>query len=111
MTRLLLRSRRLFAVGILALLAVVVIFSTATRRPCLHACSGPWRLWKAGHMTKADGREACQVRMTTESHTPSRAEDLLPAAAPVYLPVHEIIPPPVSTLASLRQFRAPPAIG
>ena len=95
MTRILLRSRRLMAVSILLLLAGVVVLSAATRKPCLRVCTAPWHLWKAGHMTKPEGQEACKLRVTAEAQTPQTAPEESLASAPIDLSSRdeESIPP------------------
>jgi hypothetical protein len=111
MTRFFLRSRRLFAVSIFLLLAVVVSLSSATRRPCLRVCSGPWRVCKAGRMTKAETQEICNQRVAAEAQT-------LVAAPEVTLPPHpssavrldEDVPPAIPIVAQTRRFRAPPSL-
>src|SRR5208283_3671060 len=107
MTRILLRSRRLMAVSILLLLAGVVALSTATRKPCLHACTAPWHLWKAGHMTPPEGQEACKLRVTSEAQTPQASPEESPAPAPtIYFPHEETVPPLLSLVAQVRHFRS-----
>ena len=112
MTRILLRSRRLMAVSILLLLAAVVVLSTATRRPCLQVSTGPWRLWKAGHMTKPQGQEACKLHVNAEAPALQGAPEESPASPPsIYFPHKETIPPTNSIVVQIRHFRSPPTLG
>ncbi len=76
MTRFFLRSRQIFAVSIFFLLAVVVSLSSATRQPCLHVCSGAWRVSKAGRMTKPETQEVCNQRVAAEARTPAAALEI-----------------------------------
>jgi hypothetical protein len=100
------------AVSILLLLAGVVVLSAATRRPCLQVCSGPWRLWKAGHMTKSEGLESCKLRVSAEAPGFQAAPKEPLAAAPfIYLPHEETIPPANSIVVQIRHFRSPPTLG
>ena len=112
MMRILLRSRRLMAVSILLLLAGVFVLSTATRRPCLQVRTGPWHLWKAGHMTKSEGHETCKLRVTAEARTRQTAPEESPASPPaIYFPHEETIPPILSLVDQIRHFRSPPTFG
>ena len=112
MTRILLRSHRLLAVSVLLLLGVVVWLSTATRRPCLLVRSGPWRLWKAGHMTKPEGQEVRNRRLTAEAKTPAVAsEHGPPPFPPISIQLDETIPPATPIEVRVRHLRAPPCIG
>jgi hypothetical protein len=112
MTRILLRSRRLLAVSILLLLAGVVVLSAATRKPCLHVCTGPWHVWKAGHMTKTEGQEAYKLRMATVAQTSQAApEESLTSPPSIYLPHEETIPLANSIVIQIRHFRSPPTLG
>jgi len=111
MTRIVLRSRRLLAAGILLLLAGVVVLSTATRKPCLQVCSGPWHIWKAGHMAKSEGQEAGKLRVSSEAQTPQVAPEESPPLPPsIYLPHEETLPPVSSIVVQIRHFRAPPSL-
>lgn len=111
MTRFFLRSRRLFAVSIFLLLAVVVSLSSATRRPCLHVCSGPWRVWKAGRMTKAETQEICNQRVAAEAQTPVAAPEVtLPPHPSAAVRLDETVPPSIPIVAQTRRFRAPPSL-
>jgi hypothetical protein len=112
MARIQLHSRRFVAVSFLLLLAGVVVLSAATRRPCLKVSTGPWHTWKAGHMTKAEGQEACKLRANTELSALQAAPQGSPAPAPsIYLPHDETIPPALPLIAQIRHFRAPPTLG
>ena len=111
MTRILLRSRRLLSASILLLLAGVVVFSAATRRPCLRVCSGAWHLCKTGHMSKSDGAESRQLRMTAEARMPQTAPADSPAAPPsLYHPHQDAIPLAIALVVQIRHFRAPPMV-
>jgi hypothetical protein len=111
MTRFLIRSRRLMAVSVLLLLAGVVVLSTATRKPCLQVNTAPWRLWKAGHMTKPEGQKIAKLRVMAVVQTPQTAptELLLPPPS-IYLPLDEFVPSAVSIVVQIRHFRAPPTL-
>jgi hypothetical protein len=98
------------AVSILLLLAGVVVLSAATRRPCLHACTGAWHLSKSGHMTKSEGLETCKLRVAAEAQAPQTAVEESPAPA-IDLPHEEIISPANSIVVQIRHFRAPPTLG
>jgi hypothetical protein len=112
MTRILLHSRRLLAVGVFLLLAVVVSLATATRRPCWHVCSGPWRVWKAGHMTKPESREICNLRVTIDVNTPPAAPDDVPSPFPsLTLPCDETPASHAAIVLQVWRFRAPPQRG
>jgi hypothetical protein len=112
MTRILVRSRRLMAVSILVLLAGVVVLSTATRKPCLHACTAPWHLWKAGHMTELEGQDACKLRVTSAAQAPQATSEEAPPPPPsIYFPHQETIPPPLFLVVPIRHFRSPPSLG
>ena len=109
MTRFLLRSRRLMAVSILIVLAGLVVLSAATRRPCLHACTGPWHVWKAGYMNEPEALELGRLRVTAEAHTPQTAPQESPTPAPTaYVPREEAIPPAIPLIAQTRHFRLHP---
>jgi hypothetical protein len=110
MTRILLRSRRVMAVSILVLLAGVVVLSAATRKPCLHACTGPWHVWKAGHMTKTEGLEVRGLRVTAEVLAPEVAPQDSPLPT-IYLPHEDRTPPANSIVIQIRNFRSPPFLG
>ena len=111
MTRILLRSRRAMAVGILLLLAGVVVLSTATRKPFLHVCTGTWHLWKAGHMTTSEGQEIWKLRTIAAIQRPHIARgECLASPPPAYLPHKETIPPALFLIVQVRHFRAPPAL-
>jgi len=112
MTRILLRSRRLMAVSVLLLLAGVVVLSTATRKPCLHASTAPWHLWKAGHMSLSEGQEMGRLRVNAEAQTLQAVpeEGMLPSPT-IYLPLEESAAPAISVVVQIRHFRAPPTIG
>ena len=100
------------AAGILLLVAGVVVLSAATRRPCLQVSTGPWRLWKAGRMTKPVSWETCKLRVTAEAQAPQAAPQEALAPPPlIYFPPHETIPPILSRVAQIRHFRPPPALG
>jgi hypothetical protein len=112
MARILLHSRRIMAASVLLLLVGVVALSTATRRPGLQVSTGPWHTWKAGLMTKAEGQEACKLRVTAAALTLQAAPQESPAPAPsIYLPHEETIPPALPLIAQIRHFRAPPTLG
>jgi hypothetical protein len=100
------------AVSILLLLAGVVVLSTATRKPCLRACTAPWHLWKAGHMTQPEDQGACKLRVASEAPAPHASpEESLASPLSIYFPQQETIPPVVSIVAQVRHFRSPPTLG
>ena len=112
MARILLRSRRIIVASVLLLLVGVVALSTATRRPCLQVSTAAWHVWKSGHMTKSDGLEACNLRVTAEAKTPqTNPGESLTQAPSIYFPHEETIPPAMPLIAQIRHFRAPPALG
>ena len=100
------------AVSILLLLAGVVVLSAATRRPCLHVCTGPWHIWKAGHMTKPEGQETCKLRVTAEAQTPKllrkshwpHPHRSISRTKKPFLPL-------LSIVDQIRHFRSPPTLG
>jgi hypothetical protein len=110
MARILLHSRRIMAASILLLLAGVVALSTATRRPCLQALSGPWHIYKVGHMTPAEDHGTSQARPSTVAE--SRSE--VPASAqPVcffHFNCEEAIPPTLGIIVQPQHLRAPPSL-
>ena len=112
MTRILLRSRRYMAVSILLLMAGVVVLSAATRRPCLHACTGAWHLTKAGHMTKSEGGETCKLRVIAEAQTPQAVPDESRVFTPATDLLYEETTPPINSIVvQIRHFRSPPTVG
>lgn len=111
MTRFFLRSRQIFAVSIFFLLAVVVSLSSATRQPCLHVCSGAWRVSKAGRMTKPETQEVCNQRVAAEARTPAAALEItLPPHPSATVWINEDVPPAIPIVAQTRRFRAPPIL-
>ena len=111
MTRFLLRSHGLLVVSVVLLLGVVVSLSTATRRPCLHVCSGAWRLWKAGRMTKPESLETSNQRVKVEPATPPVvAAEARPLFPWLCLRLGDTVPPANSVLAQIRHFRSPPRL-
>ena len=109
MTRTLLRSRRLMAVSVLLLLAGVVVLSAATRKPCFHACSAPWHVWKAGHMTGRESREISKLGVPARAGSlPAQPHELPAAPSAIDFPHEETIPPINSIVVQIRHFRSPP---
>ena len=100
------RYRAVLVASIMFLLVGVVALSTATRRPCLQAYSGPWHTYKAAHMTESEQQES-SVTNAAESaeavvaenkpspprHVPHK--EALPVTLPITFPKHQLRSPPV----------------
>ena len=100
------------AVSILVLLAGVAVLSAATREPCLRACTGPWHVWKAGHMAKTEGLEVRGLRVMAEAQGPEAAPEDSPTLSPsLPVPDEEIAPLSRPIIFQIRNFRSPPIVG
>ena len=111
MTRILLRSRQLMAVGVLLLLAGVAVLSAATRKPCLEVRSGGWHTWKAGYMAEAKGQALCAPRVLPQAVTPQIWRGEIPRLpVPFESARAEPIPRLPSLVAQFRRFRSPPSL-
>lgn len=106
MKRIIARYRRLVVASVMLLLVGVVGLSIATRRPCLHARSGPWHTSKAGRMNESAQHEsavpkvaetAVDVAVEVENAPPRFVchEEILPIAVPLTLQRHHFRAPPV----------------
>jgi hypothetical protein len=101
------RYRAVFVASIMFLLVGVVALSTATRRPWLQACSGPWHTYKASHMSEserhessvANAAEAAEVVVTKTKASPPR-----------YVPHEEALPVPLPITLQRHHFRSPPVL-
>ena len=106
MKRIIASYGRVFVASIMFLLVGLVALSTASRRPCLQACSGPWHTYKASHMTESEQQES-SVTNAAESaeavvaenkpspprHVPHK--EALPVTLPITFPKHQLRSPPV----------------
>jgi hypothetical protein len=106
MKRIIARYRPVFVASIMFLLVGVVALSTATRRPCLQACSGPWHTYKASRMTQVEREEisvtqaavAAEVVVAETKDSPPRYvphEETLPIALPLTFQKHHFRSPPL----------------
>ena len=100
-----LAHRRLFVASHVFVLVGMIALSSATRRPCLQACSGPWHTYKASHMTElepaempvAQSSESTQIVVAETKTSRSRYipdEEMLPVALPLTLQKHHFRSPP-----------------
>jgi len=110
MARFLQGSRRLLATNALVLLAVVVVLSAATRRPCLHAQSGPWHTFKAGHMAAPEVHKSCKLQLRTDAHVGEQIPAEAPLAVATYLPHVDAAPSALSIVDQIYRFRSPPLL-
>jgi hypothetical protein len=108
MARLLQRSRRILATSALVLLAVVVVLSAATRRPCLHVCSAPWHTFKAGHMAPPDLLKLSIPQSKIVAHLGGEIAAESPVAVFTDLPRVDAVPPALSIVDQIYRFRSPP---
>jgi hypothetical protein len=107
MKRIIASYGRVFVASIMFLLVGVVALSTATRRPCLQACSGPWHTYKASHMTESDKHES-SVTIAAQSAKVVVAEDK--ASPPRDVPHQETFPLPLPITFQEHHFRSPPVL-
>jgi hypothetical protein len=98
-------SRSVFSAGIMLLLVGVVALSTATRRPYLRVCSGPWHTYKASHLAPSEQREK-SVTKAAESADDVVAETK--ASPPSYVPCEETLPITLTLTVQKHHFRSPP---
>jgi hypothetical protein len=105
MKRIIGRYRGLFAVSLLFLLVGVIALSTASRQPCLRACSGPWHTYKAGHMTEPEQQE---VSATDAAESPQVVVAETKALPPRYVPHEETLPIALPLTVQKHHFRSPP---
>jgi len=101
------RYRAVFGASIMFLLVGVAALSTATRRPCLQACSGPWHTYKASHMSESEQHES-SVANAVESAEVVVAKTK--ASPPRYVPHEEALPVPLPITFSRHHFRSPPVL-
>jgi hypothetical protein len=105
MKRIIARYSPVFVAGIVFLLVGVVALSTATRQPCLPACSGPWHTYKAGHMTESDQHE---ISVTNSAESPEVVVAETKAPLPRYVPNDEALPISLPLTVQKHHFRSPP---
>jgi hypothetical protein len=101
------RYRAVSVASIMLLLVGVVALSTATRRPCLQACSGPWHTYKAGHLTESEQHES-PVTNAAESTELDVVKTKAPP--PRYVPHEETLPVTLPITFSRHHFRSPPVL-
>jgi len=99
------RYRAVSVASIMILLLGVVALSTASRRPCLHACSGAWHTYKASHMTES-GQHQSSVTPAAESAENYVTE--IQTSPRHYVPHHETLPIPLPLALQEHHFRSPP---
>jgi hypothetical protein len=107
MKRIIASHGRVFAASIMFLLVGVVALSTATRRPCLQACSAPWHTYKASHMTESEQHES-SVTIAAESAEVVGAETK--DSPPRYVPREETLPVTLPITFQKHHFRSPPVL-
>jgi hypothetical protein len=107
MKRIIARYRAVLVASIMFLLVGVVALSTASRRPCLQASSGPWHTYKASHMTESEQQES-SVTHAAESAEVVVAETK--ASPPRYVPHEETLPLPLPITFQKHHFRSPPVL-
>jgi hypothetical protein len=105
MKRILSRYQRFFVASVIFLLVGVLALSTASRQPCLRACSGPWHTYKVAHMTEPEQHEIC-VPNSAESAQLVVAE--AKASRPRYVPDEETLPIVLPLTVQKHHFRSPP---
>jgi hypothetical protein len=94
-----------FVAGVMFLLVGVVALSTASRQPCLRACSGPWHTYKAGHMTESEQHE---ISVTNSAESPEVVVAETKASPPRYVPDNEALPVALPVTFQKHHFRSPP---
>jgi len=107
MKRIIASYGRVFVAGIMFLLVGVVALSTATRRPCLQACSAPWHTYKASYMTEPQQQES-SVTHAAESAEAVVAETKAPPSR--YVPHEETLPVTLPITFQQHHFRSPPVL-
>jgi hypothetical protein len=105
MKRIIARYSPVLVASVVSLLVGVVALSTATRQPCLQACSGPWHTYKAGHMTEAE-QDEIPVTNSAESAEVVVAETK--ASGPRSVPDEEKLPVTLPITLQKHHFRSPP---
>jgi hypothetical protein len=105
MKRIFARYRPVFVASVVFLLVGVVSLSTASRQPCLRACSGPWHAYKAGHMTEAERHEIC---VTKVAEAPQVVVAEAKTSGPRYVPDEETLPISLPLTVQNHHFRSPP---
>jgi hypothetical protein len=99
------RYRRHLVVSIVFLLVGVVTLSTASRQPCLRACSGPWHTYKAGHMSEPEQDEVSAADAVESTEVVLAETKALP---PRYVPHEEALPIALPLTVQEHHFRSPP---
>jgi hypothetical protein len=107
MKRIIACYRAVFVASIMFLLVGVVALSTATRRPCLQATSGPWHTYKAGHMTESQQQE---ISVTNAAETAEVVVAEIKASPPGYVPHKETLPVTLPITFQKHHFRSPPVL-
>jgi hypothetical protein len=110
MARMFQRSRQLLATSTLVLLAVVVVLSAATRRPCLHVHTGPWHTFKAGHMAAPELHKSCKLQVWAKAKLPGQIPAVQPLVVSIGLPHVEALLPALSIVDQIDRFRSPPPL-
>jgi hypothetical protein len=105
MKRIIARYSPAFVASIMFLLVGVVALSTASRQPCLPACSGPWHTYKASHMTESDQHE---ISVTNSAESPEVVVAEAKAPLPRYVPNDEALPVALPVTFQKHHFRSPP---
>jgi len=107
MKRIIAGYRAVFVASILFLLVGVVALSTATRRPCLQACSGPWHTYKASHMTESEQQE---ISVTNAAESAEVVVAETNASPSRYVPHEETLPETLPITSQKHHFRSPPVL-
>jgi hypothetical protein len=97
--------RPVLGASIVFLLVGVVALSTASRQPCLRACSGPWHTYKASRMTEPDPLEMPVAKAAESAEIVVAETKALP---PRYVPHEETLPITLPLTVQKRHFRSPP---
>jgi hypothetical protein len=105
MERIIGRYRRFFVASVMFLLVGVVALSTATRQPCLRACSGTWHTYKAGHLTESEQQE---IFVTNSAESAEVVVAETKASPPRYVPHEETLPNAPPLTVQKHHFRSPP---
>jgi hypothetical protein len=105
MKRIITRYSPALVASIVFLLVGVVVLSTASRQPCLRACSGPWHTYKAGHMTEAEQHE---IPVTNSAEAAEVVVAETKASPPRYVPDEEKLPVTLPLTVQKHHFRSPP---
>jgi hypothetical protein len=97
--------RPVFSAGIMLVLVAVVALSSATRQPCLRACTGPWHTYKAGLMTQSEQQEVSVTKAAESAEDPVAETEASPAPCD---PHEEMLPVALSLTVQKHHFRSPP---